>query len=131
MHKTEFHPYLSTQFSICHDLFLQIHDIVTSKVQQCLGRDAPDWRLKNACPACTYRLKEEDSMIYSMLVMMDDNDSLKRVIHKNVFENSEDEDRETTAIVKEALNTHKVVGDYYLDREMVDRWAKDMVMDAI
>ncbi|KAF7785028.1 hypothetical protein Agabi119p4_1193 [Agaricus bisporus var. burnettii] len=130
-HKIEFHPYLSTQFSICYDLFLQVRNTIASKVQQYLGRDSPDWRLKNACPACTYRLKEEDSMVYTMLVTMDGNDSLKRVIRKNVYENPDNEDGEATTVVTETLDTRRVVGDYYLDRETVDRWARDRVMEAI
>jgi hypothetical protein len=70
-------------------------------------------------------------MIYTMLVTMDGNDSLKHVICKNVFESPENEDGETTTVIKEALDTRKVVGDYYLDRETVDKWAKDRVMDVI
>lgn len=130
-HGIEFRPYLSTQFSICYDLFLHVRNVVAREVQQSLGRDAPDWRLKNACPACTYQLTEEDSMTYSMLVTMDGNDSLKRVIRKSVFENIESESGEATTVVKEVIDTRKVTGDYYLDREAVDHWAKDRVMDAI
>ncbi|KAJ7811116.1 hypothetical protein B0H13DRAFT_2243338 [Mycena leptocephala] len=64
LHGTAFRPYSTQQFSTCFD--------------KALGRDAPDWRLKNGCPACTYKLEGEMKLIFEMLVTMDGNDSLKR-----------------------------------------------------
>ncbi|KXN91216.1 hypothetical protein AN958_02172 [Leucoagaricus sp. SymC.cos] len=40
------------------------------------------WQLRNACPACTYKLEGEGSLIFSLLVTLDGNDSLKRVLRK-------------------------------------------------
>jgi hypothetical protein len=46
---------------------------------QTLGRDLT-WRLKHACPACMYKLKGEDTLIFDILTTMDGNDLLKRVL---------------------------------------------------
>ncbi|KAJ7922061.1 hypothetical protein B0H13DRAFT_1866128 [Mycena leptocephala] len=48
-----------------------------------LGRDRPDWQLKNCCPACTYKLEGEEKLIFSMLLAMEGNDSLKRILQKD------------------------------------------------
>src|ERR1700742_2057930 len=52
-------PYLYTQFAVAFDLFLAVQEIVRKRVQAALGRDGPNWRLKNACPACLYNLEGE------------------------------------------------------------------------
>ncbi|EKM77186.1 hypothetical protein AGABI1DRAFT_43811, partial [Agaricus bisporus var. burnettii JB137-S8] len=130
-HRLHFRPYFSVQFSICYDLYLEIRASIASSINACLGRDTSNWRLKNACPACTYRLDGEDALIHNMLVTMDGNDSLKRVIRKDTYIDPADATGQATTIVKETLDTRKVIGDYYLARETVDRWAKDRVMDAI
>ncbi|KAJ7701088.1 hypothetical protein B0H17DRAFT_1157764 [Mycena rosella] len=77
-----FKPYQVQQFTICFDLYLEILQNVDARVQKVLGRDAPDWRLKNCCPACTYKLDGEDKLIFEMLATCDGNDSLKRVLRK-------------------------------------------------
>ncbi|KAG9310644.1 hypothetical protein JVU11DRAFT_9219 [Chiua virens] len=43
-----------------------------------LKRDGPDWRLKNQCPACSYKLEDEPHLQFSWLVSVDGNNSLKR-----------------------------------------------------
>lgn len=52
---------------------------IDTVVKQALDRDHKDWRIKNACPACTYSLEDEPELHYSMLGCMDGNNSLKRV----------------------------------------------------
>jgi hypothetical protein len=49
-------------------------------MQFALGRNSPDWRLRHACPACTYKLKNENSLLFSLLFTMDGNDSLKQIL---------------------------------------------------
>ena len=80
LHGKAFRPYLSQQFSICYDLYIQIRDEAKLRVDLALGRDTPQWRLQNACPACTYKLEGESKLIFDMLCMMDGNDSLKRIL---------------------------------------------------
>ncbi|KAF7353123.1 hypothetical protein MSAN_01499700 [Mycena sanguinolenta] len=74
-----------------------------------LGRDTPNWRLKNACPACLYKLEGEPRMKLPFLCTMDGNNSLSRF---EVFQGS----ASTIAWRR---------GDYYMSREEVDKWAKE------
>ncbi|KAJ7284754.1 hypothetical protein C8J57DRAFT_1432084 [Mycena rebaudengoi] len=111
LHGFAFRLYHTQQFTICYDLYLELRQRVHSRVQKALGRDAPDHRLKTACPACTYKLEGEADLIFSMLIMMDGNDSLKR------------------------MGTPKggaaAGGNYYLSREKVDLWAKERLASLV
>ena len=75
-----FRPYLSQQFSICYDLYLAIQSTVRARVHKALGRDSAHWRIKNTCPACTYKIHSEAELSYKILLTMDGNDSLKRFL---------------------------------------------------
>ncbi|KAF9030501.1 hypothetical protein BJ165DRAFT_1417723 [Panaeolus papilionaceus] len=77
-----YHSYISKQFSICYDTYLDILHGMDMDVQRALGRADPKWRLKHACIPCTYKLEGEDKLKFSMLVTMDGNDSLKRLIRQ-------------------------------------------------
>jgi hypothetical protein len=50
-----------------------------ASIHQELGHTEPDWRLRNACPPCTYQLEDEPRLKYSILLTLDGNNSLKRV----------------------------------------------------
>ncbi|KAG2059479.1 hypothetical protein BDR06DRAFT_979975 [Suillus hirtellus] len=65
----QFYPYLSCQFSITLDVYLQILANVDSLVHQAISCSDPIWRLKHAYTR-------------SLLYTMDGNDSLKRVLKK-------------------------------------------------
>ena len=80
LHGTAFCPYLSTQFSICYDLYLQIREDVKTHIDIALERQVRDWRLRHCCPACTYKLEGEDHLKFEMLGTMDGNDSQKRIL---------------------------------------------------
>lgn len=92
-----------------------------------LGRDTPDWRLKHVCPACTYKIKDEAPLLYSMLYTMDGNDSLKRVLKRSPTQF----DSEAIRPSSELPSSRKVTGDRYLTREYVDKWAKGVVQDML
>ena len=79
LHGIPFRPYLRKQFSICFDVYMSIQNRVDLCIQTALKRDDPGWRLRHACPACTYKLTGEAELEFSMLITMDGNDSLKRV----------------------------------------------------
>jgi hypothetical protein len=96
-------------------------------VQAALKRDSPDWRLKHACPACTYKLKDEAPLVFKMLYTIDGNDSLKRVLRR---EPSED-DGETVGPSSELPSNQKVNGDYYLSRGEVDKWVDGVVQEMM
>ncbi|KAJ7767090.1 hypothetical protein B0H14DRAFT_2633106 [Mycena olivaceomarginata] len=74
---------LPASFSKCFDVYLEILQLVADRIKKVLGRNTPDWWLKNCCPACTYKLEGEMKMIFEMLVAMDGNDSLKRILVKD------------------------------------------------
>ena len=83
LHGVSFRPYLSQQFSISYDLYLLIREEVHSRVIVALERDSPYYRLRHTCPACSYKLEGEAELIFQMLVTMDGNDSLKRILRRD------------------------------------------------
>lgn len=90
-----------------------------------LNRDTADWRLRHACPACTYKLKDEKPLLYSLLFTMDGNDSLKRIHRREV-------DKEGNARASsEYADNRDVRGDFYLTREAVDAWANEAIHDVM
>ncbi|KAG6880836.1 hypothetical protein C0993_004126, partial [Termitomyces sp. T159_Od127] len=118
------------QFSIAYDLYLLIREEVEKRVQAALERNTPKWRLKHACPACTYKLDGEEKMIFKILVTMDGNNSLKHVICQEPA--MEDENGELTlGTSKELQDNREMVGDYYLSRETVDQWAKGVLQEML
>ncbi|KAJ7209890.1 hypothetical protein B0H12DRAFT_1079757 [Mycena haematopus] len=90
-----YQPSLCQQFSIAYDLYLDIRRRTDERVMHALGRDST-WRLKHACPACTYKLEGEDALIFDMLTTMDGNDSLKRVLRREKTTMAQDETGEPT-----------------------------------
>ena len=124
LHGKAFRPYLSQQFSICYDLYIQIRDEANLRVALALSRDAPQWRLQNACPACTYKLEGESKLIFDMLCTMDGNDSLKRIIRREPAPLTDGDEAPQVGASRESPDSREVGGDYYLTREKVDRWAK-------
>ena len=77
----KFHQYLSRQFSVVFNIYLQILAEVENLIAEVLNRDQPDWYIKHVCPACTYVLKNKETLTFKLLYAMDSNDSLKRVVH--------------------------------------------------
>ncbi|KAG2109486.1 hypothetical protein DEU56DRAFT_874508 [Suillus clintonianus] len=53
-------------------------------VAESLRHNTPDWHVKHACPACTYKLTDEPELTFSLLYAMDGNDSLKRVLRRSL-----------------------------------------------
>jgi hypothetical protein len=94
-------------------------------VQAALGRDSPDWRLRHACPACTYKLKNEHDLLYSLLFTMDGNDSLKRILRRVLGED------DVPGPSSERTDSRTVDDDFYLTREYVDQWANEAFEDLM
>ncbi|KAJ6456531.1 hypothetical protein C8R45DRAFT_943716 [Mycena sanguinolenta] len=113
IHGIAYRPYLCQQFSIAYDLYVEIRCRTDERVMRALGRDS-SWRLKHACPACTYKLEGEDAMIFEMLTMMDGNDSLKRVLW-----------------LSERLDNRDAGDGYFISQEKVDRWAKSRLGETL
>ncbi|KAI9061959.1 hypothetical protein FKP32DRAFT_1574922 [Trametes sanguinea] len=94
------------------DVYLQILRAVDRQVKAVLKRDTPDWRVKNACPACCYELEGEPPLKFKRMWAMDGNNSLKRIAKFG------DRQVADTRVFTES--------DYYLSRAFVDRF-KDEV----
>ncbi|KAJ7294033.1 hypothetical protein C8J57DRAFT_1041842 [Mycena rebaudengoi] len=123
MHGAPFCPYLSTQFSIAFDLYLAALAIVDQHVKNLLGRGSREWRLKNACPPCMYKLEGEPPLLLPLLCTMDGNNSLKRF---NRRERVMGENRvEAPGDSKERADNRRAPGNYYLEDEEVNLWGDD------
>ncbi len=55
--KVTYAQHLRDQFSEAFDVYLAIIRQVRARVDTALGRNSRDWRLKNACPPCGYKVK--------------------------------------------------------------------------
>ncbi len=117
-------PYYSTVFSICLDLYLHILERVRNKVLEVLQRDRPLWRVKNTCPACSYRLHDEKNLTLKTLVTMDGNNSLKRLRRTGGGAKDEADVRRDRYALPDSRSAP---GDYYISREEVDKWAKEVL----
>ena len=92
-------------------------------VAEAIHRDGPDWHMKHVCPACTYILKDEETLKFNLLYTMDGNDSLKRVVRREV---EEDAEASTPAPISELPTGLKVPGEaLYLSRSYVDTFARN------
>ena len=56
------------------DIYLQILAEVEDLIAEALHRDQLDWYIKHVCPACTYVLKDEETLKFKLLYTMDGND---------------------------------------------------------
>ncbi|KAJ7303803.1 hypothetical protein DFH08DRAFT_985980 [Mycena albidolilacea] len=119
LHGRPYVPYLTQQFSICFDLYLETLANVDKCVVAELKRDAPDWCLKNCCHACTYKLEEEMKLIFAMLTAMDGKDSLKRVLCKD---KTFDEEGNPTQGQSQRPDprTEEAGGDYWWSKEVIE-----------
>ncbi|KAF7371284.1 hypothetical protein MSAN_00764300 [Mycena sanguinolenta] len=122
--------HLTAQFSVTFDLYLAICAEADWWVQAALGRDSPNWRLKNACPACLYKLESEKVIPLPFLVTMDSNNSLKRFWwhEREVVDAS---GRATPGMSKEQLDNCVAPGDYYIPCTEVDKWLKEGMEELV
>ncbi|KAK6975041.1 hypothetical protein R3P38DRAFT_3335209 [Favolaschia claudopus] len=131
LHDLPFKESWTRWFSVCFDLYLEILSDVEARVKKALGRDSPDWRLKNCCPCCTYELEGEEAMVFSMLITMDGNNSLKRILRKD--RGAVDEEGIPLRGNRERHDprAEEAGGDYFLSRERVNRWAKERLAEEV
>ncbi|KAG6826234.1 hypothetical protein H0H92_000618 [Tricholoma furcatifolium] len=130
-HRIPFRQYYAQQFTIAFDVYLSICSCVKLRVDAALGRDLLKWRLKNACPPCTYKLEGEGELIFKMLFTMDGNDSLKRLRCAAKLNTTEDTSAPRLPESKARSDSRTIGGDRYLTREEVDRWAKAALEDVL
>ncbi|KAF7372625.1 hypothetical protein MVEN_00125600 [Mycena venus] len=107
------HPWLGAQFSVAFNVYLAVRARVDKRVEVALGWDAPDWRLKNACPACLYTLEGEPHLKYPFMCTFDGNNSLSRFWAREREESLADGITAPGAS-KELQDDRVAPGDYYL-----------------
>lgn len=123
--QTVFKRNLAKQFSIAFDVYLSIRASVKAMVLKFCGRDTEHWRLKHACPPCTYQLHNEEKLKYSIQVTFDGNDSLKRMpVRDPSYMDTETGDIVTGGL-KELVDKRSFPNDFILPPAVVDEWAKD------
>ena len=130
LHTVPFKSYLSRQFSIAFDLYLSIRISVDHAVQAALIRDTADWLLRHLCPPCTYTLVNEEKLKFSMLYMVDGNDSLKRILRREAAPlTSTETDEPVLGDSSENTDTRQAGKGVYLTREQVDGWSKEVLAE--
>ncbi|KAJ7703400.1 hypothetical protein B0H14DRAFT_3526949 [Mycena olivaceomarginata] len=130
LHGVAFCPYLCQQFSVAYDLYLDLRRQTDERVMQALGRDSL-WHLKHACPACTYKLKGEDALIFEMLVTMDGNNSLKRVLQREKVPQTDEAGEPVVGKSRERMDNRDAGDGYYTSRQRVEMWVRDRVADRL
>lgn len=120
-------PYLQTQFSAAFDLFLRVKEIVRLRVAKELGRNEPNWRLKNACPACLYKVEGEAPLDPPILVTMDGNNSLKRAERRETLVDESGQTIQGASV--ESIDHRPAPRDYYIPAEEVDRFSKERLAE--
>ncbi|KAJ7701644.1 hypothetical protein B0H14DRAFT_2416974 [Mycena olivaceomarginata] len=78
LQKSPRRPYLAEQLSTAYDTYLVILCATDHCVQEALGQNE-NWKAKNVCPPCFYKLACEPPLLLSWLGCMDRNNSLKLV----------------------------------------------------
>ncbi|KAJ7820326.1 hypothetical protein B0H14DRAFT_3089255 [Mycena olivaceomarginata] len=134
LHGTPYLPYLRKQFAICYDLYLDLRRNSEKTVLKSLGRDSFSWRLKHACPACMYKLKGEAKLIYDILVAMDGNNSLKRILRRCKVHSDGDTGTGAEFVLgksKEYTDNRDAGENYYRDREKVNEWSKQCIAEMM
>ncbi|KAF8143148.1 hypothetical protein K438DRAFT_1876673 [Mycena galopus ATCC 62051] len=134
LYETPYLPYLRKQFSLCYDLYLDLRRKAENMVLASLGQDSFAWRLKHACPSCMYKLEGEDKLIFDILVTMDGNNSLKRVLRREKVESDGDMGTDASFAVgesKEHADSRGAGDGYYLDREKVNEWSKHRIAEML
>ncbi|KIK20392.1 hypothetical protein PISMIDRAFT_105862 [Pisolithus microcarpus 441] len=109
LHSMPYRPYLNVQLTAAYDVYLSILDHVDRRLKKVLGRDTDNWRMRNNCPACFYKLEDEPALDFDWLVSIDGNNSLKRW-DTNVYG------------VAPRVDTRCPRSDYWLDDRYVDRF---------
>jgi hypothetical protein len=112
-HKMPYHNYLRNQFMIAYDIYLDICQRVSKQIHTELGYDSAS-HLPRLCPPCFSTVSGEEKMDFSVLVLMDGNNSLKWIgpaIHG----------------ADELLDSHKVVLDRWLRPQEVDQFKYEVM----
>ncbi|KAG0694016.1 hypothetical protein DFH29DRAFT_1037153 [Suillus ampliporus] len=100
------------------DLYIQVHSSVDALVAEVLNRNTPNWRLKHACPSCTYTLADKEQLTFKLLYAH----GWQRLRTLGV----DDEDTQSS----ELPTMQQVRGDQYLPRDYVNSWGNGRQEEA-
>ena len=127
LQKIPYRPKYRHLFLDAFDAYLEVIRAVDKLIKAALGHDTPNWRVLNACPACSYKvcvslyarhyiievsqLENEPKLTYRRMFAVDGNDSLKRI----------------TRIGSRDVGDKWCFSDsdYYIPAEEVDEWARE------
>ena len=45
-----------TAIADAYDIYIEIQEVIHRQILTALGHDGPDWRAKNSCPPCAYKV---------------------------------------------------------------------------
>ncbi|KAJ7707057.1 hypothetical protein B0H14DRAFT_3643874 [Mycena olivaceomarginata] len=110
-------------------MYLSIRAEVDRHVKAALGRDTPNWRLKNACPACIYKLEGETPLKLPLITTQDGNNPMKRFWRRE-WEEAYLGATAAPGASKERKDNRVAPGDFFLPREDVNEWG-DEGMDVL
>ncbi|KAG6809418.1 hypothetical protein H0H92_000329 [Tricholoma furcatifolium] len=100
-----------TALSDTFDVYLDLRRRVDAQVATFLGRDGADYRVLHACPPCSYKIQGEPELRYERMIVLDGNNSLKRI---KAIGNRQISDKRTFE------------SDYFLPAEFVDQYANEV-----
>ncbi|KAJ7857365.1 hypothetical protein B0H13DRAFT_2237717 [Mycena leptocephala] len=125
VHGLPYRPYLCQQFTISYDVYLEVLRQTSQFLNQKLER-SEKWRLEHASEG-------EPELRFSMLITMDGNESLRRVIRKGAGEGeiNEETGEAIPGASKEREDKRDAGEGYFVDREKVDQWAKQKVANLL
>ncbi|KAG1723302.1 uncharacterized protein EDB91DRAFT_1240109 [Suillus paluster] len=75
-----YHRRYCTALADAFDVYLTIHHNIDVQVLKTLGRDSESWRVLNACPPCTYELRDEPELVFRRMIVFDGNNLLSRLV---------------------------------------------------
>ncbi|KAJ7729122.1 hypothetical protein B0H14DRAFT_2640505 [Mycena olivaceomarginata] len=119
-------------FSISYDLYLDLCRRTEARLLHRLGHDSFAWRVKHDCPACMYKLKGEDELIFDVLVTLDGGNSLKRALQRNKVESEPGDGPEFVVGESKEYTDNQDASDwYFLAREKVNELAKHRITERM
>lgn len=60
-----FRRHIRAVFADTFEIYLRIKRTVDMRIKDALGWNTPDWRVKNACRACCYKVRKLSSTLYN------------------------------------------------------------------
>ncbi|KAK7685267.1 hypothetical protein QCA50_011630 [Cerrena zonata] len=75
-----FQRHLRMILSETYEIYLRMLRLIDKRIATALGRNTPNWRVKNACTTCCYVLEDKPELKYTRMWAHDGNNSLKQVL---------------------------------------------------